>query len=501
MVKLNRSALDALSSSVLVPSYDPSALQSGIVHFGVGGFHRSHEAMYLDRLLNAGGYDEWAICGVGVLPHDARMQAVFAAQDNLYTLITVSPDGQSEARIIGAIHRFLFAPDDPEAVLETLADPATKIVSLTVTEGGYSVNNVTGKFEVSSPAIRHDLSAGATPKTVFGFITEGLRRRRELGTPPFTVMSCDNMQGNGHVAQHAFTAFARLKDPELGEWVARHVAFPNSMVDRITPVTSEQTKQELAADYGVEDEWPVLAETFTQWVLEDNFTMGRPALESVGVHVVDDVEPYELMKLRLLNASHQAMSHLGLLAGYTYAHEVLQHPLFVDFLLGYMAQEATPTLQAVPGIDLAAYHLQLIERFGSPAIQDTLDRLVAEGSERIPKFLLPVIREQLDTGGEIERSALVVAAWSVYIEAAHAGRFPLVDPRAERLTAAALRESQQPGAFLELEDIFGDLAQSERFRAAYLTGRECVQRLGALGALQELAAKTVSKTSVGAGSA
>jgi mannitol 2-dehydrogenase len=501
MVKLNKSALDALSSSVLVPSYDPSAVHSSIVHFGVGGFHRSHEAMYLDRLLNAGGHTEWAICGVGVMPHDAQMQAVFAAQDNLYTLITKSPDGQSEARIIGAINSFLFAPENPEAVLEKLADPATRIVSLTVTEGGYSVNNVTGEFEASSPGIRHDLSEGSVPQTVFGFITEGLRRRRERGTPPFTVMSCDNMQGNGHVAQRVFTAFARLKDAELGEWVARHVAFPNSMVDRITPVTSEQTKQDLAADYGLQDEWPVLAETFTQWVLEDNFTMGRPALESVGVHVVDDVEPYELMKLRLLNASHQAMSHLGLLSGYTYAHEVCQHPLFVDFLLGYMAHEATPTLRAVPGIDLAAYHHQLIQRFASPAIQDTLARLVAEGSERIPKFLLPVIREQVGRGGEIQHSALVVAAWSMYVEAAHEGRFPsLVDPRAARLTAAALRERQQPGAFLELEDIFGDLAHDGRFRAAYLAGRESLQRLGALGALQELAAKTQSRTGVGTGS-
>ncbi|WP_019010894.1 mannitol dehydrogenase family protein [Deinococcus aquatilis] len=501
MVKLNRSALDTLSSNVLVPSYDPSTLHSSIVHFGVGGFHRSHEAMYLDRLLNAGGNTEWAICGVGVLPQDARMQAVFAAQDNLYTLITVSPEGQSEARVIGAINSFLFAPENPEAVLEKLSDPATKIVSLTVTEGGYSVNNVTGKFEASSPAIQHDLGAGATPITVFGFVTEGLRRRRERGIAPFTVMSCDNMQGNGDVAQHAFTAFARLKDAELGEWVAQHVAFPNSMVDRITPMTSEQTRQELAADYGVEDEWPVLAETFAQWVLEDKFTLGRPPLESVGVHLVSDVEPYELMKLRLLNASHQAMSHLGLLAGYTYAHEVLQHPLFVDFLLGYMADEATPTLHDVPGIDLAAYRQQLIDRFASPAIQDTLARLVAEGSERIPKFLLPVIREQLNTGGQIERSALVVAAWSLYIEAAHSGRFPLLDPRAERLTAAALCESQQPGAFLELEDIFGELARNERFRAAYLAGRESVQRLGALGALQELADKTQSKTGVGAGPA
>ncbi|MFB9994697.1 mannitol dehydrogenase family protein [Deinococcus oregonensis] len=499
MVKLNKSTLNALGSSVLVPSYDPSAVRSSIVHFGVGGFHRSHEAMYLDRLLNLGGHDDWAICGVGVLPHDARMQAVLAAQDNLYTLITKSPDGHSEARVIGAINSFLFAPADPEAVLEKLADPGTKIVSLTVTEGGYSVNNVTGQFEASSPAIQHDLSAGSVPQTVFGFITEGLRRRRERGLAPFTVMSCDNMQGNGYVAQHAFTAFARLKDAELGEWVAQHVAFPNSMVDRITPVTSEQTRQELAADYGIEDEWPVLAETFTQWVLEEKFTLGRPALESVGVHVVDDVEPYELMKLRLLNASHQAMSHLGLLSGFTYAHEVCQHPLFVDFLLGYMADEATPTLQAVPGIDLVAYRQQLIERFGSPAIQDTLARLVAEGSERIPKFLLPVIREQLGRDGQIERSALVVAAWSVYVESAHSGHFSLIDPRAERLTAAVLREGQDPGAFLELADIFGDLAHDGRFRAAYLAARESLQRLGALGALQELIARTQGKTSLGAG--
>lgn len=485
MVNLSLPALHTLPARVAVPDYDPRTLSCGIVHFGVGGFHRSHEAMYIDRLLNAGGNAEWAICGVGVLPGDARIRDVFAHQDNLYTLITRSADGASEARVIGAIRKFLFAPDGPEAVLEQLADPATKIVSLTITEGGYSVNNVTGEFDSSGADLQHDLAPGVAPRTVFGFVTEGLRRRRERGLAPFTVLSCDNMPGNGHVAARAFTAFARLKDPELGEWTSRHVAFPNSMVDRITPVTTDQTRRELQVEYGVADAWPVLAEPFTQWVLEDTFTLGRPPLETVGVQVVGDVEPYELMKLRLLNASHQAMSHLGLLAGFAFAHEVCGRPLFVDFLLGYMAREATPTLRPVPGLDLAAYRRQLIARFANPAVPDTLARLVAEGSERIPKFLLPVIREQLAVGGEIEHSALVVAAWSVYVAAAQGGRFPpLVDPLAGPLTTAALREDRQPGAFLDLQGVFGDLGQQARFRSAYLAARDRLRRQGPLEAVR-----------------
>lgn len=497
-VKLNRSTLAHLGPNVAVPRYDPRTLTSGIVHFGVGGFHRAHQAMYIDRLLNAGQAHEWAICGVGVLSGDARMRDVFAAQNNLYTLVTRSPDGQSEARVIGAIREFLFAPDDPAAVLEKLADPATKIVSLTITEGGYGVNNATGEFDPAGPDLQHDLTQAGASRTVFGFVTEGLRRRRERGLAPFTVVSCDNMQGNGHVAQRAFSAFARLKNPELGEWIARHVAFPNSMVDRITPVTTPQTRQAVADDYGIDDEWPVLAESFTQWVLEDRFTLGRPALETVGVQIVGDVEPYEQMKLRLLNASHQAMGHLGLLAGYTYAHEVCGDPLFVEFLLGYMAREATPTLRPVPGIDLSAYQTQLIARFANPAIQDTLARLVVEGSERIPKFLLPVVQEQLTAGREIERSALVVAAWSAYVAAAQAGRFPaLVDPRAEQLTQAALRDDQQPGAFLELPDVFGDLGQHPRFRSAYLAAQGRLRRLGPLGAMQATQAHS-AQANVGA---
>lgn len=488
MTKLKLSALGQLGPDVAVPRYDPLTLTTGIVHFGVGGFHRAHQAMYIDRLLNAGGHTDWGICGVGVLPGDVRMRDVLRAQEGLYTLVTRSPGGETETRVIGAIHEFLFAPDEPEQVIEKLANPATRIVSLTVTEGGYSLNNATGEFDPSGADIVHDLQPDAVPRSVFGLITEGLRRRRERGIPPFTVVSCDNIQGNGHVTQGVLSAFAGLKDADLGAWIAREVAFPNSMVDRITPMTTDGDREALAAQSGIEDGWPVVAESFTQWVLEDHFTLGRPPLETVGVDVVRDVEPYELMKLRLLNASHQALGYLGLLAGYTYVHEVCRLPIFEDFLLGYMAREAVPTLRPVPGMDLDAYQHGLIERFASPAIQDTLARLIFDGSERIPKFLLPVVREQLARDGEISHAALVVASWAAYLEAVDGGAPvpPLQDQRAAALLAAVRRETAQSGAFLDLRELFGDLGQHPRFRAAYLAARESLRQHGPIGALKVL---------------
>ena len=257
--------------------------------------------------------------------------------------------------MIGSIVEYLLAPDDPEAVVERMADPAIKIVSLTVTEGGYNFHAVTGEFQADDPGVVHDLEPGAAPKTTFGLVVEALDRRRQRGVPPFTVLSCDNIQGNGDAARRSFTAFARLKDPKLGEWVEQEVRFPNCMVDRITPVTTDDDRAALAERFGIEDEWPVVCEPFTQWVLEDKFGLGRPPVEDAGAQVVDDVEPYELMKLRLLNASHQGLCYLGYLAGYRLVHDVCQDPLFAEFLLAYMDREATPTLHAVPGIDLHAY--------------------------------------------------------------------------------------------------------------------------------------------------
>jgi mannitol 2-dehydrogenase len=488
MKPLNADALASFDASLPTPTYDRTRVSTGIVHIGVGGFHRAHEAAYLDQLMNEGKALDWGISGVGLLPHDRRMHEVMTAQDCLYTLVVKHPDGSLHPRVVGSIIAYLFAPDDPEAVLELMADPNTRIVSLTITEGGYLVHPVTGEFDADEASIQEDLQAGSTPSTAFGYITEALSRRRERGVSPFTVMSCDNIPGNGEVAHKMISAFARLKDPELAVWMESEVSFPNSMVDRITPVTTEADKALLTERFGVEDAWPVVCEPFMQWALEDSFSAGRPPLQDVGVQMVHDVEPYELMKLRLLNASHQALCYLGYLAGYRYAHEVCQDPLFTDFLLGYMDHEATPTLAPVPGVDLRHYKHQLIERFANPEVRDTLARLCAESSDRIPKWLLPVIREQLASGGEIARSALVVAAWARYAEGQDEQGQPIevVDRLRDQLIARARGQREEPLVFISDRDLFGDLIDNERFVLAYRAALDSLHSRGALATLKAM---------------
>ena len=489
MLPLNAQNLSSLPEELPVPRYDRSQLRTGIVHFGVGGFHRAHEAMYVDRLMNDGEALDWAICGVGVMPADRRMQEVMDAQDGLYTLIVKAPDGTMEASIIGSIREYLFAPDDPEPVIEKMADEHTRIVSLTVTEGGYNFNAVTGEFVADNPDVQHDLQPGVTPKTTFGLITESLARRRDRGLAPFTVMSCDNIQGNGHAARRSFVAFATLRDAELGKYVEQTVEFPNSMVDRITPVTTDEDREEVRKRFGVDDRWPVVCEPFTQWALEDSFSQGRPPFEDAGVQVVADVEPYELMKLRLLNASHQALCYFGYLAGYRLVHEVAQDPLFADFLLAYMDREATPTLEPVPGIDLDEYKHQLIERFSNAQVKDTVARLCAESSDRIPKWLLPVIRHNLETGGEILRSTAVVASWARYAEGVDEQGRPIevVDQLRDVLMAAARRQRDDPLAFIRNRDVFGGLIDNERFVSTYRSVLSSLHTKGARATLEDLA--------------
>jgi mannitol 2-dehydrogenase len=481
MPVLNESTLGSLDPAVATPDYDRSTISAGIVHFGVGNFHRAHQAMYIDQILAAGDTG-WAICGVGVLEGDRAMRDALRAQDNLYTLVTHAPDGTRVARVIGSIHEYLYAPDDPEAVLARLADPATRIVSLTVTEGGYSVNDTTGEFDPQDPLTLRDLEPDTElPSSVLGYITAGLARRRAAGTPPFTVMTCDNIQGNGHVARTAVLGFASRKDPDLAAWIAENVAFPNSMVDRITPVTTDETRASVLAEYGIEDRWPVRAESFAQWVLEDTFPTGRPPLERVGVQMVADVMPYELMKLRLLNASHQALAYPGILAGRELVHEVCRDPVFADFLLAYMRLEAIPTLQPVPGIDLDAYCRELIARFSNEAVRDTNARLAFDGSERIPKFLLPVLRDQLERGGEIKRCAFVLAAWSRFLEGVdeNGNPTPVNDRRAAELYAATQAEYETPGAFLDYQPVFGDLGTNQRLRDLFIDFRAKLIERGA----------------------
>ncbi|WP_423920167.1 mannitol dehydrogenase family protein [Frigoribacterium sp. 2-23] len=492
-IALSPDSLDALAAAgVTVPSYDRSTLTAGIVHFGVGGFHRAHQAMVMDRLFAEGRALDFAICGVGVLEQDRKMKEVMDAQGGLYTLVLKHADGTREARVIGSIVDYLLAVDDPDGVIERMASPATKIVSLTVTEGGYNFHHVTGEFDESNPAVQADLAAvaaGDLPHTTFGLVTAALQRRRERGIEPFTVMSCDNIPGNGHVAKKMFSAYAELIDPSFATWMRETVAFPNSMVDRITPVTSDDDRAEVRDRLGIADAWPVVAEPFFQWVLEDDFPLGRPPYEDADVQMVDDVEPYEFMKLRLLNASHQGLCYFGYLSGYRYAHEATGDPAIASFLRKYMDLEATPTLAPVPGIDLDDYKATLIERFQNPEVRDTLARLCAESSDRIPKWLLPVVRENLASGGEITRSAAIVASWARYAEGVdeEGAEITVVDRVADRVTATARTQHEHPTAFIEDRELFGDLVDDPRFVEAYLAALDSLHEHGAHVTVQRLA--------------
>lgn len=486
MTTLTNVALDALPETVARPRYDRSKVTAGIMHLGVGGFHRAHMAMTLNRLMNQGEALDWGICGVGLLPHDKKIADILLSQDCLYTLTLKHPDGRRDAEVIGSIVDFLFAPENKSAVLEKMSSPEIRIVSLTITEGGYNFDRVTGEFDFTTPAVAADLVEGAEPTTAFGIITEALRLRREAGIAPFTVLSCDNIQANGDMAKNMFTAFAQAKDPELGSWIEANVAFPNSMVDRITPVTAPEDIAEAEERSGLIDSWPVVAEPFFQWVIEDHFTLGRPPFEHADVQMVEDVMPYELMKLRLLNASHQGLCYFGYLSGYRFAHEALADPLITRFLLRYMNEEATPTLLPVPGIDLMGYKNQLIERFSNPEVRDTLARLCAESSDRIPKWLVPVIREELAQDGPIKLSAAIVASWARYAEGVdeEGNEINIVDNVREQVMKSAAGQRENILAFIENKDLFGDLAQNERFAEAYAEALKLIIENGAHKALE-----------------
>jgi mannitol 2-dehydrogenase len=488
MTSLSPATIASVPSDVPVPSYRRDLVTPGIVHFGVGGFHRAHEAVYIDTLLREGDAFEWGILGVGLLPGDVRMRDVMWSQGCLYTVVLKHADGIWQPRVIGSIVGYLYAPDDPEAVLEALLSPRTRVVSLTITEGGYGIDPATGAFDLTTPAVSADLRSGAKPASVFGFVVEALARRRSAGTTPFTVVSCDNIQGNGHVAREAFVSFARARDPELAAWIYEHVHFPNSMVDRITPATTDADRAEIASRFSIEDGWPVVCEPFTQWVLEDHFGNGRPPLERVGVQLVNEVEPYELMKLRLLNASHQVLCYAGYLAGYRLVNDVTADPLFVRFLLSYMSEEAAPTLKPVPGIDLDEYIHELVQRFSNPQIRDTVQRLCANSSDLIPKFVLPVVRDRLAASAAVPCSTMAIACWARYAMGTDEQGAPIeiVDSRAERLGASARRQVDEPLAFLQNRDVFGDLADDRRFTGPYIEMFSAVLAQGARGALSSL---------------
>ncbi len=484
-VKLANGALNGLPSRVAVPRYDRNRVTVGIVHIGVGGFHRAHQAVYVDDLLALSGGEAWGICGVGLLPHDRRMAEALIPQDCLYTVVERGAGGETSARVVGAITDFMLASDDPEAVIERMASEDMRIVSLTITEGGYSFNQATGELMVDHPDIAHDLKNPHRPVGTFGYLTEALDRRRSRGLPPFTVLSCDIVQGNGDVCRRVMLAFAGLRDPALAHWIERNGAFPNTMVDRITPTTGDEDRALVRTTFGIDDAWPVMTEPFRQWVIEDQFCNGRPYWERAGAQITTDVHPYEIMKIRLLNASHSAMGYLGYLAGYEYIFQIMADDLFRRFIAAFMDEEVTPILDPVEGIDLADYKRTLIERFSNPNIKDKTARICMDGSAKIPKFVLPTVREQLARGGPTKRLALVVASWCRYLTGRdeQGGAIAIEDPMAEVLSARAA--GRDASAFLSLDEIFGDLGQ---FPCFVTQVEEALGRLYDQGALATLRA-------------
>jgi mannitol 2-dehydrogenase len=470
--KLSLKNLENIGSRLKVPTYQRSDLLAGILHFGVGNFHRAHQGVYLDDLFNLGVGLDYAIVGTGVMASDAQMMAMLREQDYLTTIVEQEAE-KSQAHITGPMIDFI-DPGNVPAILERLEDPAIRIISLTVTEGGYYIDPATDDFNPQDPAIRHDGENPDTPKTAFGMIVAGLKKRRAAGIAAFTIMSCDNLPHNGKIAKNAVTGLAALSDPELAEWINAHVAFPNGMVDRITPATGDRERSIAAEQFGVEDKSPVFCEGYNQWVLEDNFPSGRPELERVGVQFVSDVTPYENMKIRILNGGHATIAYPAGLMDIHFAHEALENTLVRNFLQKVECDEIIPVVPPVPDTNLDDYFSLIKRRFANPKIADTIQRLCLDGSNRQPKFIIPSIMDNLQAGRATNGLALVSALWCRYCfgETDSGAIIEPNDPNWDRLQAQAKLAKDNPLVWLAMHDIYGELDQSGPFRdlfAGWLT--------------------------------
>jgi fructuronate reductase len=492
LTRLGLGTLDRLPADVARPGYDVRAARVGIVHLGIGAFHRAHQAVYVDDRLAAGERD-WAICGASLRSPDTS--DALGPQDGLYTVAIRSAEGE-RLRVVGAVRRLLVAPSDPEALLQAMSDPAVRIVSLTVTEKGYCHDPATGTLREDHPDIVADLRTPLAPRSAPGFLVEALRRRRDARAKPFTVLCCDNLPANGRTVAAVVRRLAELREPALGRWIADEVAFPSTMVDRIVPATTDADRRAIAERLRLEDAWPVMTEPFSQWVIEDRFANGRPRLEEAGAELVADVAPYELMKLRLLNGSHSTLAYLGYLAGYETVSDTVANLAFARLIRRLMDEEITPTLTVPPGADLSRYKASLLERFANPALKHRTWQIAMDGSQKLPQRLLGTIRDRLRAGAPIERLGLGVAAWMRYVLGVdEAGRpIDVRDPMSARLLdlaqAAGPEADRLAPALFGVREVFGeDLPQDPRFATAVT---------GALGRLLAHGARRTVEEAAGA---
>jgi mannitol 2-dehydrogenase len=486
--ELSARTLSALPGKVMIPGYDRAKVRAGIAHIGVGNFHRAHQALYIDRCLHLDGQEDWGIFGIGIRDGaDARQKALaLQHQDTLYTLTEYAPDGSTSVRVIGSIVDYLHAPENPEKALALLSDPAIRIVSLTITEGGYNIDEVTGEFALDEASVHHDLTDSGDPITVFGYVVEALDRRRRAGIVPFTIMSCDNLHHNGDVARRSFVSFARARDPHLADWIDAHVAFPNSMVDRITPSVPDEVRARVNAFSGIDDAVPVISESFLQWVIEDRFSAGRPALDKVGVLLRADVADYEDVKYRLLNASHTMLSYPAVLAGYHHVDEAMRNEGFFRYLKLFMERDVIPLLSAPDGVSLQDYKDEVLARFCNSATSDQLLRIAHDGIAKMPVFLVKTLRDLVAQNGSFDRVAFLLACFQRYFDGVddHGDTFPVVEPHLS-LADKALLKSGDPLAILKTKPFVGlSLFENRTFTEAFLRSRDAIMQYGAAHALE-----------------
>ena len=462
-LRLSTSNLDAIERlGVRVPHYDRRALEPRIVHLGVGGFHRAHMALYTDELAESGG--NWAIRGVGLLDADRRMADVLSSQDHLYTLIE-RDSGVSRSRIVGSIVDYALVAGDAAAFAEQIAGPDVAILSMTITEGGYSL-------EKPNPTIEAVASA--------------LDVRRVASGAPLAILSCDNLPGNGNVAREAVMRVCDGRSEELVRFVETACTFPNSMVDRITPQTTDDDRAWLRDEIGLEDDWPVVSEPFRQWVLEDAFPAGRPRFEDVGALFTDDVHGWELYKLRMLNATHSCMAYLMAIAGVVYVDEAVAVPVVRQYLERFLSTEAIPTLDEIPGHPAENYARTVLGRFENTGVRDQIARLCIDGTAKFPTFLIPTIERQLELGGPVECAALALAGWARYLATVPTAE-RANDPHGDRAATLAVRSLEEPRAFLEFDQVFTPrLRQSDRFGQAFVAACRALAERGSIGAMEQL---------------
>ncbi len=462
VLTLSNDSLTAVAArGVPVPTFDRAALMPRILHIGVGGFHRAHLALYTHELAELGS--TWGIRGLGLLATDTRMAEALSSQDYLYSL-TEKGTGTFDPRVIGSIIDYVLADEDPSRAIEVIADPITAILSLTITEAGY-VEPAEGQ------------------RTTFDLIADGLAQRQAAGAGPITILSCDNLPGNGDVARRAMMAAAARHSAVLAEWITANCSFPNSMVDRITPQTAPADRAWLLDNYGVDDRWPVVGEPFRQWVIEDDFIAGRPDWEDVGVLFTDDVHRWELYKLRFLNAGHSCMAYLAALAGVVYVDEAMSMTPIIDFLDELLYTEALPTLAEIPGHRREDYITTVLGRFTNTGVRDQIARLCIDGTAKFPTFLIPTIERQLELGGPIRCATLALAAWARYL-----GTVPIdeqsFDTHGDATRPFAVRALGDPAAFLALSNVFPPALQhNERFCETFVNAYRQLEARGPIAAM------------------